>query len=346
MIKQDYKASASTNLNIRVYKQLFVFVVDGKSVGMNTESFAAQLLFNLARNLPKRPKIEVPESWKFQAWVFEDYEEFCVDFTSYKKVTIFNQSYTKEILSSVTCDARIFFEKLLQAAHYYLERAEKNPCLISSNFKNINLHSLKESVAWIKLYFENHYSLVKQGINISLNLQEQIINEKEEQELLKTIDSNPWMTVLRRRVQHYGYRYDYKARKIDDSMKIGELPIWLQSLVTNLSEKLARNLNFDQVIINEYLPGQGIAAHVDCVTCFENEILSLTLNSGCNMVFTNIKTNEKITKYLTPRTLLVLKGNFRYEWKHEIKAVKSDLVNDVKIPRGRRVSITFRTIKK
>lgn len=158
MLKQNYVANTSTNLSIRVYKQLFIFVVDGKSVGMNTDSFAAQLLFNLARNLPKRPKIEVPESWKFQAWVYEDYEEFCVEITSYKEVNIYKQTYTKDILSSVRCDARTFFEKLLQAAHCFIEKAEKNPCLISTNFKNINLQTLKESIAWIKLYFSNFYS--------------------------------------------------------------------------------------------------------------------------------------------------------------------------------------------
>jgi hypothetical protein len=158
MLKQDYISSAKTNLSIRVYKQLFVFVVDGKSVGMNTDSFAAQLLFNLSMNLPKRPKIELPESWKFQVWVYEDYEEFCVEFISYKEVNIFKQSYTKEILSSVTCDARIFFEKLLQASYYFIGKAEKNPCLISTHFKNINLHSLKESVAWINLYYTNFYN--------------------------------------------------------------------------------------------------------------------------------------------------------------------------------------------
>lgn len=156
-MKQDYKASSSTNLSIRVHKQLFVFVVDGKSVGMITDSFAAQLLFNLAMNLPKRPKMEVSKSWKFQTWVLEDYEEFCVELASYKEVNIYKQSFTKEILSSITCDAQTFFEKLLQAAYYYIERAEKNPCLISNNFQNINFHSLKESVARIKLYFENHY---------------------------------------------------------------------------------------------------------------------------------------------------------------------------------------------
>jgi len=28
-------------------------------------------------------------------------------------------------------------------------------------------------------------------------------------------------------VQHYGYRYDYKARTIDHSMRLGELPQWV-----------------------------------------------------------------------------------------------------------------------
>jgi hypothetical protein len=36
--------------------------------------------------------------------------------------------------------------------------------------------------------------------------------------LLAEIDHNPWLRDLSRRVQHYGYRYDYKARGIDLSM--------------------------------------------------------------------------------------------------------------------------------
>jgi hypothetical protein len=33
--------------------------------------------------------------------------------------------------------------------------------------------------------------------------------------LLAAIDREPWLTDLQRRVQHYGDKYDYKARKID-----------------------------------------------------------------------------------------------------------------------------------
>ena len=40
----------------------------------------------------------------------------------------------------------------------------------------------------------------------------------------------------------------------------------------------------DQVTVNEYLPGQGIAPHVDTHSAFEDGIASLSLGSSC--VFT------------------------------------------------------------
>ena len=35
--------------------------------------------------------------------------------------------------------------------------------------------------------------------------------------------------------------------------------------------------------VNEYLPGQGIAQHVDCVPCFGGTVASLSLLSPCTM---------------------------------------------------------------
>lgn len=53
-------------------------------------------------------------------------------------------------------------------------------------------------------------------------------------------------------------------------------------------------------------------------------------------------TNGNIKKniYLESRSLLVLKGDARYKWKHGIAARKSD--NGVK--RQRRISLTFRKV--
>lgn len=40
------------------------------------------------------------------------------------------------------------------------------------------------------------------------------ISAQEQACLLSQIDQQPWLTDLKRRVQHYGYKYDYKARTV------------------------------------------------------------------------------------------------------------------------------------
>jgi len=162
--------------------------------------------------------------------------------------------------------------------------------------------------------------------------------------LLSQIDQQPWLTDLKRRVQHYGYKYDYKARTVGNDAYLGLLPIWLSSL----SKKLHDNGIFlsmpDQVIVNEYLPGQGISAHIDCVPCFANTVASLSLGSPCIMDFSNPKTGEKKSIVLEARGLIVLSGPARYEWQHAIPSRKSDVINGIKTERARRVSLTFRNV--
>jgi hypothetical protein len=77
------------------------------------------------------------------------------------------------------------------------------------------------------------------------------IDEPAQIELLAAIDREPWLNDLKRRVQHYGYKYDYKARKIDRSMYLGKLPIWAQPLADKLQSEGCMAVNPDQLIINE-----------------------------------------------------------------------------------------------
>jgi hypothetical protein len=42
----------------------------------------------------------------------------------------------------------------------------------------------------------------------------------QETKLLNIIDQQPWLTDLKRRVQHYGYKYDYKSRSITSDHKL------------------------------------------------------------------------------------------------------------------------------
>ncbi|MEI4196897.1 hypothetical protein [Roseovarius sp. E0-M6] len=97
---------------------------------------------------------------------------------------------------------------------------------------------------------------------------ENYIPEDEADRLVREIDAAPWRTDLKRRAQHYGYRYDYKARQARREDYLGPLPDSFQQL----AERLAAEGHFqtipDQVIVNEYQPGQGISARIDSQPCF------------------------------------------------------------------------------
>lgn len=169
------------------------------------------------------------------------------------------------------------------------------------------------------------------------------IDKTEQQKLLDIIDQQPWLTDLKRRVQHYGHKYDYKARVVTPELYLGQVPDWLMPLAMRLHHEGLFSAIPDQAIINEYQPGQGISAHIDCVPCFGSEIASLSLGSACVMEFTHVHHNKQ-TKVLEPCSLFVLSGAARYEWQHCIPARKSDVIDGIKINRARRVSITFRKV--
>ena len=168
------------------------------------------------------------------------------------------------------------------------------------------------------------------------------------------------------------------------------LPPFLMSLLSTLEELLAppvlpsqtHSLLFPpqstpvqarQAILNLYLPGEGISAHVDLLQRFGDGILGLSLGSGCVMRFCKDLPEERLDVhdddssrdksartfqdreywdlYLPERSVLVLSGEARYHWKHGIEGQLFDLVQGegrgeaekpTSIARGTRLSITFR----
>lgn len=182
----------------------------------------------------------------------------------------------------------------------------------------------------------------KENLIPDLQYFENFISTNEELNLIQQIDNQNWLTDLKRRVQHYGYKYDYKARRINLNMKIGTLPNWVNFLTNRFLENQIFQRPPDQLIINEYFQGQGIAAHIDCEPCFEDTIASVSLGSDVVMDFS--KGKEKIPFILNQRSLVVLKGESRYDWKHGIAGRKSDLINGIRQQRERRVSLTFRRV--
>jgi alkylated DNA repair dioxygenase AlkB len=164
------------------------------------------------------------------------------------------------------------------------------------------------------------------------------ISVEEEQTLLEQIDTQPWDTSLSRRTQHYGYKYNYGNKEATE--RADPFPAWVEPIVDRLLERGVLPFGRpDQLIVNEYQPGQGIYPHVDHVQYFCDGIASLSLGSQVVMDF--VRTDAKHECTLLPRSVLTLHGAARYDWRHGIAARKSDHG----IKRGRRVSLTFRKMK-
>lgn len=174
---------------------------------------------------------------------------------------------------------------------------------------------------------------------------ENYISRDEADQLAQAIDAAPWCSDLKRRVQHYGYRYDYKARLSRREDYLGPLPELFQRLAHQMTTEGHFETLPDQALVNEYEPGQGISAHVDCQPCYGETIASLSLLSACTMRFASQSTAEQIDIHLQPKSLLVLKGAARHKWTHAIPSRKTDVVAGQRHTRSRRLSLTFRTMK-
>lgn len=179
------------------------------------------------------------------------------------------------------------------------------------------------------------------------------------------MDERPWQILSKRRVQHYGYQFQYQTRNVDVMQRLGKLPGFAHSVVekistlSQLSGATEVSLPLDQLTVNEYPAGVGLSPHIDTHSAFEGAIISLSLAGPCVMEFqrheTEINTSVREDElhpgqhrsiFLSERSLLVLMGEARYRWHHYIPHRKVDFVNGEKIQRNwRRVSFTFRKVR-
>ncbi|GGY72506.1 hypothetical protein GCM10007388_00650 [Pseudoduganella plicata] len=166
----------------------------------------------------------------------------------------------------------------------------------------------------------------------------EFITADEERQLIEAVDRAVWLDDLSRRVQHYGWRYDYKARKLSPGGYLGPLPAWAMPLATRLVAAGLTEEMPDQVIVNEYIGKQGIAAHVDCESCFRGAIVTISLLESWEMIFSHRVSKNKTSVVLERGSAIVMQGEARHEWTHEIRK----RLNEKWGKRGRRVSLTFR----
>ncbi|XP_031640857.1 alpha-ketoglutarate-dependent dioxygenase alkB homolog 6 [Contarinia nasturtii] len=200
------------------------------------------------------------------------------------------------------------------------------------------------------------------------------LSEEEEVSILKQIDNTPkpkWTQLCNRRLINYG-GIPHKNGMIAEAM-----PSWLKETVTAVNNTgIFNQVKANHVLVNEYLPGQGIMPHTDgplfhpiicTLTCGSHTILRFhknnMLDKDCDDNNTMAGNIDSIVCQLLiePRSLLIVKDDMYTDYLHSIADethdnITADLVNldqsselnriGVTIARNRRVSLTIRHVPK
>ncbi len=96
-----------------------------------------------------------------------------------------------------------------------------------------------------------------------------------------------------------------------------------------------KTLNIDQCIINEYKRAQKITPHIDHIKHFGPVVATVSLGSSMTMRFTRSQF-EPYDIVLQAGDVVVLSGDARYKWSHELIGISAEDFH--------RISITVRSV--
>lgn len=183
-----------------------------------------------------------------------------------------------------------------------------------------------------------------------------LITANEEKILFKELSAGSWEETpieenigkqpSRRRVRHFGYKFDYSTRRAAPE-NLNNWPKFLEPYVIKAQNEIRRAVNdrnwtCDQGTVNEYLPGEGIAKHVDTHSAFKDGIGSLSLGSDTIITFACPLDYLSHDIYIPRRSLFIMTKESRYKFTHQMIQRKTDKIDNVQVPRGTRISVTFR----
>ncbi|VDN02998.1 unnamed protein product [Thelazia callipaeda] len=200
--------------------------------------------------------------------------------------------------------------------------AEKGDCFVSNETKLLNVKSA------------NNFIVKKAPPTIRYI--PDFISPEEEQFLLHNIYKVPkpkWHNLLNRRLQDWGGAL-CKDYLIQDS----DIPPWLNAVIEQLvaiDDTFPPAHRPNHVLINEYLPGQGIMAHTDG-PAFYPLVATISLNSDVLIdyykPFDPEKSEARERRYLgsmlLKRRSLVLMSDDIYTYWHEIADRLVDVITD------------------
>ena len=150
-----------------------------------------------------------------------------------------------------------------------------------------------------------------------------------------------------RRAVSFGYFYDYHSHQITE--KAEPIPRFIRQVLDFVLNEVSAQLDptvdidyFNQLIINEYVPGQGIGAHIDDVK-YGDTILVLSFGSAVEIQFTR-PDHPNYTQWVDANSVYIMSDEARYKWKHQIVSRKTDRSAGSRVARSTRYSWTFRHV--
>jgi alkylated DNA repair protein alkB family protein 8 len=179
-----------------------------------------------------------------------------------------------------------------------------------------------------------------------LNLINDFITEKEEQEILEQVSSNVVCNSESNNIVtiHFGYEFIDNTKGINAIKASDPFPEWARSII----KRMADNYNIkecDQLTINEYPLEHSTTSLIYSHSLFENDICSLSLNSDIKFTFTNQETKEKKCILAPRRSLLIMSDESRYLWSHETYSMKQDALLNTRLKRNKAISLIFRKLR-
>ena len=190
------------------------------------------------------------------------------------------------------------------------------------------------------------------------------ISVSQQQELIRNIYASPkpkWTTLSNRRLQNWG-GYPHPKGMVPE-----QIPKWLIRYIEMVSAtRLFDAKTPNHVLINEYLPGQGIMPHLDG-PLYHPVVVNVSLNSHTVMNFyepirdkskdTSLEKRYKFSFLLEPQSLLCLQNEMYEDVLHGIEEkmsddIKCENIKNMNIPtagtlvREKRISLTIRHVEK
>ncbi len=170
-----------------------------------------------------------------------------------------------------------------------------------------------------------------------LHLIPDFVAAAEAEALIAEIDARPWSSDWKRRLQVYGAGYG-------DESQPAPLPPRIAALGERIRCAGLIEGAPDNAVVNEYVPGVGIAPHRDHAA-FGPTVVGVSLLSWCVLDLIALDCERRVAVPLPPLGLYVIGGEARSRWKHGIAARRGDLIAGLRVPRQRRLSITWRTAR-